>query len=61
MIYRVLIGYDTGGVPIYKWNCDCEICLTTAGECRKVRMAGMANTDEDKEERRREYFPFLEP
>ena len=46
MIYRILIGYDTGGVPIYKWNCDCEECLTTVGECRKIRLA---NYDEDKE------------
>ena len=61
MIYRVLIGYDTGGVPIYKWHCDCAICQSTSGRCAK---ASLPNTDEDKESQniaRQEYFPFLEP
>ena len=46
MIYRVLIGYDTGGVPIYKWNCDCEQCLTSISPCQS---AINANINEDKE------------
>ena len=39
MIYRVFTGYDTGGEPMWKWHCDCEICLNTVGECREVMLA----------------------
>ena len=46
MIYPILIGYDTGGVPIYKWNCDCEKCLTSTSLCQT---AINANYKEDKE------------
>ena len=45
MIYPVLIGYDTGGEPTWEWKCDCETCLTTAGQCQHVMAA---NFDEDK-------------
>ena len=42
MIYRVFIGYDTGGEPIYyKWKCDCEKCLTTTGQCKEVIKANL--------------------
>jgi len=36
MIYRVFTGYNTGGEPIWIWKCDCEICLTTGGQCQAV-------------------------
>ena len=36
MIYLVLVGYDTGGEPIWKWKCDCKTCLTSAGSCQSV-------------------------
>ena len=47
MIYRVFMGYDTGGEPIYyKWHCDCEKCLTSTNP---HQAAINANIDEDKE------------
>lgn len=46
MIYRIFTGYDTGGEPMYKWNCDCEKCLISASPCQN---AIEANFDEDKE------------
>ena len=47
MIYRVIIGFDTSGKPIYyKWHCNCDKCLTTGGQCSEV---AQANFDEDKE------------
>lgn len=48
MIYPVLIGYDTGREPIWEWKCDCEICLTTSGQCREVMAAN--KTEENKPE-----------
>ena len=39
MIYLVLVGYDTGGEPIWEWHCDCEVCLTTSGQCQEVMAA----------------------
>ena len=46
MIYLVLVGYDASGEPIWKWKCDCEICLTKSGRCQAVTKA---NLGEDKE------------
>jgi len=39
MIYLVLVGYDTAGNPIWKWKCDCKICLTSASPCQNVKDA----------------------
>ena len=40
MIYKVFLGYDTGGNPMYyEWKCDCEQCRTTSGQCMKVMAA----------------------
>ena len=41
MIYSVLIGYDQSGKPIWKWKCDCAICLTSTTPCRAVKKANM--------------------
>ena len=43
MIYPVLVGYDTGGEPIWKWECDCEKCLASTAPCQAV---GKANEKE---------------
>ena len=39
MIYPVLVGYDMGGEPIWKWECDCEKCLTSTTPCQAVTKA----------------------
>jgi len=36
MIYRVWIGYDTAGEPIWEWRCNCEKCLTSTSPCYEV-------------------------
>ena len=46
MIYPVLVGYDKDKEPIWKWECDCEICLTKSGQCREVIAAN--KTEKDK-------------
>lgn len=41
MIYPVLVGYDNGNKPIWRWKCDCEICLTSITSCQAVMKANM--------------------
>lgn len=41
MTYRVFIGFDTSGNPMYKWNCDCDKCLNTTGHCVDVLEANL--------------------
>lgn len=36
MIYRIFVGFDTGGEPIYKWICDCGKCRTSTVPCIEV-------------------------
>ena len=50
MIYRVKLGYDTGGNPMYyKWKCDCEQCLTTSGQCQEVMAANIKEKNKPRD------------
>lgn len=49
MIYPVLVGYDKDKEPIWRWHCDCEICLTTSKQCQEVMAANFIEKDKPQD------------
>ena len=49
MIYPILTGYDKDKEPIWRWECDCEICLTSPNPCQTVIDANKAEKDKPQD------------